>query len=140
MPGQTRPFPGLLSALDRLDAAGMRMAVCTNKREKLANRLLESLNLRTRFAAVGGGDTYHCSKPEADHLFMTIADAGGDPAYSVMIGDSRSDIFGARNAGIPSIAVPFGYSDVPVNTLKPDHIITHFDELGPELIKTLLDR
>lgn len=138
MPGQTRPFPGLLSALDRLEAAGMRLAVCTNKRENLAVRLLESMNLRTRFAAVGGGDTYHCSKPEPDHLLMTIADAGGDPALTVMIGDSRSDILGARNAGIPSIAVPFGYSDVPVASLKPDHIINHFDELGPELINALL--
>jgi len=138
MPGQTHPFPGLLDALDRLEAAGMRLAICTNKREKLAIKLLESLNLRTRFATIGGGDTYYCSKPEPDHLLMTIADAGGDPARSVMIGDSRSDIFGARNAGIPSIAVPFGYSDVPVKSLNPNHIISHFDELDPQLINTLL--
>jgi phosphoglycolate phosphatase len=46
----------------------------------------------------------------------------------------------ARNAGVPSIAVPFGYSNVPVETLGPSHIIAHFDELTPELVEGLLAR
>jgi hypothetical protein len=55
-----------------------------------------------------------------------------------MIGDSANDILVARNAGIPSIAVPFGYSDVPIETLEPGLIIAHFSELTPELVETLL--
>jgi phosphoglycolate phosphatase len=39
---------------------------------------------------------------------------------------------------VPSIAVPFGYSDVPVSSLDPDVIITHFDELTSELVERLL--
>ena len=55
-----------------------------------------------------------------------------------MIGDSVNDIRAAKNAGIPSIAVPFGYTDVPVETLNPTRIIGHFDELTPELVLELL--
>ena len=76
-------------------------------------------------------------KPDAAHLLGTIEKAGGDPRRTVMLGDSLNDILVARNADIPSIAVPFGYSDRPVTELEPDHIITHFDELTVELIEWL---
>ena len=57
-----------------------------------------------------------------------------------MIGDSVNDILAARNAGIPSIAVTFGYSDVPVEALDPDHVIEDYAELTPDLVRELLDR
>ena len=61
-------------------------------------------------------------KPDAQHLIGTIERAGGDIARAVMIGDSVNDILVARNAGVPSIAVPFGYSDVPVRRwARPHH-------------------
>jgi phosphoglycolate phosphatase len=49
---------------------------------------------------------------------------------SIMIGDSGTDIDAARNAGIPVIAVDFGYTTVPVRELSPDRVISHFDELA----------
>ena len=55
--------------------------------------------------------------------------AGGDPARTIMVGDSRTDVDTARNAGAPVIAVDFGYTDTPVAALGPDRIISHFDEL-----------
>jgi phosphoglycolate phosphatase len=56
-----------------------------------------------------------------------------------MIGDSANDILVARNAAIPSIAVPFGYSDVPIESLQPTRIIKAFGELTPELVNELID-
>jgi phosphoglycolate phosphatase len=50
-----------------------------------------------------------------------------------MIGDSRTDIVTGKNAGIPVVAVPFGYTDVPVQRLEPDLVIKHFDELFPAI-------
>lgn len=138
IPGKSAPFPGLIEALDRLESAGMRLAVCTNKLEKLARLLLDRLRLLDRFAALAGADTFSVRKPEADHILKTVAAAGGAPGRAVMVGDSVSDILGARNARIPSIAVPFGYSDIPVEELEPDHIITGYHELGPDLIEELL--
>ncbi|MDO9418954.1 HAD family hydrolase [Pararhizobium sp.] len=140
MPGDSLPYPGVIAAMDRLSDAGMALAVCTNKMEMMAKRLLDGLNLSHRFAAVSGGDTFPVRKPEAGHLLSTITMAGGDPAKTVMIGDSLNDMLVAKNATIPSIAVPFGYSDVPVSDLNPDHIIQHFDELTPELVLQLISR
>lgn len=138
MPGRTEPYPGLTAAMDRLKSAGYRLAVCTNKMESLARGLLDKLDLTDYFAAITGGDTFEYRKPDARHLTGTIDRAGGDIARTVMIGDSINDIAVARNAGVPSIAVPFGYSDVPVSSLDPDVIISHYDELTPELVERLL--
>ncbi|TLX09392.1 HAD family hydrolase [Rhizobium sp. MHM7A] len=138
MPGHTQPYPGLIAAMDLLKSGGYSLAVCTNKMESLARGLLEKLGLTGYFDAITGGDTFEYRKPDARHLTSTIERAGGDVSRTVMVGDSINDIAVAKNAGVPSIAVPFGYSDVPVNTLGPDHIITHFDELTTELVERLL--
>jgi len=138
MPGRSAPYPGLVAALDRLGSVGVVLAVCTNKMESLARPLIEMLGLADRFAAITGGDTFAVRKPDAEHLFGTIRLAGGDPARTVMIGDSLNDIKVAANAGIPSIGVPFGYSDVAVETLDPTIVIQHFDELTVDLIERLV--
>ncbi|SCX95127.1 HAD family hydrolase [Microvirga guangxiensis] len=126
---RTQLFPGVIEALDRLEAAGFILAVCTNKIEEHSVRLLDALGISHRFAANCGRDTFAYFKPDPRHLTLTIARAGGDPSRAVMVGDSRTDIVTAQNAGIPSIAVPFGYTDVPVQSLNPDIVIDHFDEL-----------
>ena len=129
MPGVSRPFPGLLPALDRFEAAGWRLAVCTNKTEALSRRLLAGLGLTDRLAAICGGDTFARRKPHADHLLGTIRAAGGHPDHAVMVGDSRADIEAARNAGVPVVGVTFGYTDTPVADLRPDEVISRFDDL-----------
>jgi phosphoglycolate phosphatase len=138
MPGATKPYPGLLAAMDELKAKGYGLAVCTNKLEALALTLIDRLKLRSYFDAITGGDTFTVRKPDARHLVGTVERAGGDLSRTIMIGDSVNDILVAQNAGVPSIAVPFGYSDVGVETLGPSHIITHYDELTPELVEGLL--
>ncbi|KMO15237.1 phosphoglycolate phosphatase [Methylobacterium platani] len=122
-------FPGVVASLDRLEAAGYRLAVCTNKPEDHSVRLLELLGVAGRFAAICGRDTFPYFKPDPRHFTETIARAGGDPARAVMVGDSRTDVATAKAAGIPVVAVPFGYTDVPVEELEPDVVIQHFDEL-----------
>lgn len=138
MPGKSQPYPGLLAALDRLDAAGMQLAVCTNKSEQLALQLLDCLGLTSRFTAITGGDTFEVRKPHGDHILRTIDKAGGEPDNAVMIGDSINDILAAQNASVPAIAVPFGYSDKPVASFNPDIIIEHFDELDAALVTKLI--
>ena len=122
-------YPGVVEALDALEAAGFRLAVCTNKFEGQSVDLLRLLGIGGRFAAICGRDTFAQSKPDPRHLTGTIERAGGDPARAVMVGDSRTDIDTARAAGIPVVAVTFGYTDVPVERLGPDRIIAHFAQL-----------
>jgi phosphoglycolate phosphatase len=126
---RSRPFPGLTGALDALTANGSRLAVCTNKLEYLSVLLLKQLGLAQRFAVICGQDTFGVQKPDPEVLRRTIAAAGGTLRKAIMIGDSLTDIRTARAAGIPVIAVDFGYTDRPVSEFGPDRIISRFAEL-----------
>jgi len=133
----SRPFEGLEGALDELSSHGFRFAVCSNKLEWLSKRLLDQLGLSARFAAICGGDTFGVSKPDPDILRQTVARAGGRLATTVMVGDAGTDIGVARRAGVPVIAVSFGYTDVPIVELKPDLLIHHLREL-PDAARALI--
>jgi phosphoglycolate phosphatase len=125
----SRPFPGLAGALDRLAQDGFIFAVCTNKLEDLSLRLLDALDLTKRFAFICGQDTFGVKKPHPDVLRLTIERAGGSTQDAIMIGDSATDIDTAHGAGIPVIAVDFGYTEIPVTKLNPTRVISHFDAL-----------
>ncbi len=99
-------------------------------------KLLERLGVGHRFAFNAGRDTFPFFKPDARHLTQTIAEAGGDLRRAVMVGDSNTDIQTAKNARIPVIAVPFGYTETSVHDLGADRVIEHFDELF-ELVAAL---
>lgn len=130
-------FDGVLGALDQLSAEGYLLAVCTNKPILHTRLILDHFGIAQRFASVAGRDSFPFHKPDPRHLTLTIEAAGGDPARAVMIGDSRTDIATAKAAGIPTICVPFGYTDVPIETLEPDVIIQHFDAL-PAAVRQVL--
>lgn len=126
---RSRPFPGLTDALDALAARGCQFAVCTNKLERLAMLLLDRLELANRFVAICGQDTFGIQKPDPEILRRTIAAASGTMQRAVMIGDSLTDIRTARAAGVPIIAVDFGYSERPIAEFGPDWTISDFAQL-----------
>ncbi len=130
-------FEGVVEAMNRLESEGWSFAVCTNKMERLAVRLLSELGVQNRFRAVTGGDTFAVRKPDPGHLLKTIEMSRGDRSKSVMVGDSKTDIHTANAAGIPVIAVDFGYSDRPIAEYSPDRIISAFSQL-PDTAKELL--
>jgi len=134
---ESRPFEGLETALDQLEAQGFRFAVCTNKLEWLSKLLLDKLELSQRFAAICGADTFGVSKPDPVILQQTLARAGGQLSGAIMVGDAGPDVGVARRAGIPVIGVEFGYTDVPIAELKPDRLIGHFREL-PAAVNSLI--
>jgi phosphoglycolate phosphatase len=125
----SRPFPGVETALDLLDDGGCALAVCTNKLEWLSVRLLDALGLSRRFTAICGADTFGVGKPDPRILRLTIERAGGDARSAVMVGDSMTDIATARAAGVPVIAVDFGYTEIPVSALDSDRVIGSFAAL-----------
>jgi phosphoglycolate phosphatase len=133
----SKPFEGLEAALDDLETNGYRFAVCTNKLEWLSKLLLDRLALSSRFAAICGADTFGVSKPDPAILRETVARAGGQLSSTVMVGDAGPDIGVARRAGIPVIAVGFGYTDIPIADLKPDRLISHMREL-PAAVEVLM--
>lgn len=138
MPGRSRPYPGVLAALDRFAEAGYLLAVCTNKFEAMAVRLLTELGIARRFAFISGQDTFAFRKPDPRHLTETIARADADRDHALMVGDSRTDIDTAKAAGIPVVAVDFGYTDRHVREFEPSAIISHFDALTLQLAEKLI--
>lgn len=122
-------YPGVEAALDELERTGGVFAVCTNKIERPAKLLLEKLGVIDRFAFVCGQDTFGVAKPDPTPLLRTIEASGGTPAKTIMVGDSKTDIATARAAGVPVIAVDFGYTDRPVQEFSPDRVISHFNDL-----------
>lgn len=125
------PYPGLVEAMDGLASAGVKLAICTNKAERFTIPLMHQIGLSDRFASIIGGDTVGVAKPDPAPIHAMIERAGG--GRTIFLGDTINDIAGARNAGIPSIAVSFGFLDGPVELLGADAVIHHFDELVPLL-------
>ncbi len=128
----SQPFEGVEKALAALEAAGVKIAICTNKLEGLTHRFLAAMGWEGRFAAIVGGDTLPVRKPDPAPLFEAIARAGGiGPA--AFVGDSITDTDTAKAAGIPCVALSFGFSDRPAIELGADRLIDHWDELIPAL-------
>ncbi|MDB5737830.1 MAG: phosphoglycolate phosphatase [Sphingomonas bacterium] len=127
----SRPWPGVEEALAALEAEGVILAICTNKLESLTHRFLADIGWQGRFASIVGGDTLPVRKPDPAPLFEAIARAGGGPA--AFVGDSITDTDTARNAGLPCVAVTFGFSDRPADQLGATVLIDHFDALLPAL-------
>jgi phosphoglycolate phosphatase len=126
---RSRLYPGVDKALAAFARAGWRQAVCTNKIEVSAKLLIEKLGIAERFDFICGQDTFGVGKPDAKPLLETIAASGGARERAIMVGDSGTDIKTARAANVPVVAVDFGYTDVPIQELGPDRVISHFDEL-----------
>jgi len=138
IPGRSKPFPGATDAIARFESEGYILAICTNKYEANSLALIDALGLSRHFAANCGQDTFPFRKPDPRHLTETILRAGGNPDRAVMVGDSRTDIDTAKAAGIPVVAVDFGYTDRHVSEFDPSVVVSHFDEITLDLAHNLI--
>ena len=126
-------YPGVEAALDRLDAKGWKLAICTNKPAGLAETLLTSLGLRPRFGAMIGADTLSVRKPDPEPLREAVRRVKGDFGRSVLIGDTITDRKAALNAGIPCVLVTFGPIGEAVRDMEPDGLLGTYKEIEPVL-------
>lgn len=131
----SRAYPGVDATLSLLAGHGWRLAICTNKPEAHARRLLVALGLDHYFAAIGGGDSFPTRKPDPAHLLATIAAAGGTVASALLAGDHRNDVTAAAGAGIPCIFAAWGYG-LPSMAEGAAAVATRFTEL-PDLAERL---
>ena len=128
----TALYPGAEAMLDALAAAGTKLAVVTNKREPMTRLLFDALGLTARFSCIIGAGRYPL-KPAPDALHAMVAQSGGGAA--AFVGDTTFDTRAARAAGLPSVAVSFGFCDAAPDQLGADAVIDHFHELIPALAR-----
>ncbi|NVK60951.1 MAG: HAD-IA family hydrolase [Rhodobacteraceae bacterium] len=134
---ETALYPGAVEAIEALREQGIRVGICTNKPEGLAEELLRRLGVRDMFAALVGADTLPVRKPDARPYVETVARVGGALRQSLLVGDTDTDRKTAAAAGVPCILVTFGPTGEAVRALAPEGLIGHFDGLGPEVARLL---
>ncbi|MGX7925688.1 HAD-IA family hydrolase [Tsuneonella sp. HG094] len=129
----TKPYPHAIEALDYLRSKGVRLAVVTNKFEEFANGVIGALGLADRFDCVIGGDTLGKgkAKPNPDPIFAARDRLGG--GRIAFVGDSTYDIKAGCAAGVPTIAVTYGYHDCAPIEMGADAVIDSLDQLIPVL-------
>jgi len=125
----TRPYAGVRATLRALGERGLRLAVVTNKPEAATREILASLDLAPLIEVVVGGDTASERKPHPAPVLLALERLGIAPAEAVMVGDNHHDVSAARAAGVPAIAVTYGYSHVPHEELGAERLIATFPEL-----------
>lgn len=136
----SKPFDGVLDALDALAGLGAKLAVCTNKRTALSLQLLDALKMSELFSAIVGADAVADRKPHPDHYRAAVTRAGGVIRRSVMVGDTAADVASARGAGAPVCVVSFGYCDAGAERLGADVLLHRFSELAPACRRLLAAR
>ncbi len=123
-------YGGVEPFLTRLREQGCRMGIVTNKPEQFVAPLLEQMGLEHWFELTVGGDTLPVRKPDPAPLLHVMEALGGNRANTVMVGDSVTDIHAARAAGVPCIAVRYGYNYGPaIDTLGADRVVDSLAEL-----------
>ncbi len=125
----SQPFDGVVETLESLAERGATLVVVTNKRSDLSELLLGKIDLTKHFAAIVGPDRVSARKPSGAHLIEAVTSVGGDPTRAIMVGDAAPDIGCAKDAGVPSIGVTFGYTPVPIEDLEPDVIVDAFEDI-----------
>ncbi len=126
---QTRLYPGVERAMDRLCAAGFRLGICTNKPEALAELLLARLGVRGQFDSLVGADTLPTRKPDPAPYVAAVTRAGGTVNRSILVGDTVTDRDTARAAGVPCALVTFGPEGRGVARLKPEALLDGYEGL-----------
>ena len=104
----TKPFAGIVEALDILKAEGFVLSINTNKGQALTDVLIEKVFKKDLFTSVVGYEESRPSKPDPYGVDMICRECGLSRSDAVYIGDGRSDVNTAHNAQIPCVFVTWG--------------------------------
>lgn len=121
-------YDGVADLLDDLHKAGVKIGLCTNKTETAGRAVLAHFGITDYFGAIIGGDTMAERKPHAMPLLEVLRQLQVDPDRAVMVGDSKADVGAAANADVASIAVDWGYTNIPPANLGANALISNYGE------------
>ena len=122
-------FENVENVLLFLKEKNIKLAVCTNKMEKLSNLLLEKLGVLHLFDFLAGGDSYQKSKPDPFPLIKICENLNISTSESIMIGDSITDLKSGHSAGMPVVLMEYGYTENVEIYNDADLVIKNFSKL-----------
>ncbi len=125
----TRLYPGVRELIEALSGARHQLGVLTNKPEKISLDILGALGLQNHFFQVYGGNTFADKKPHPAGILKMRQEAGVAANATLMVGDSSVDVETARNAGVPSCGVEWGFQPETLKAFPPDFLISEPGEL-----------
>lgn len=124
-------FPDLITMLDDLKAAGIKITIASSKRRPLIEVVLEHHKLSSYFEIVVGATDITHHKPHPESVHHTVKLLGMDHQETVVIGDSIYDLEMAKNAGVDAIGVTTGIHSAEIlSTASPLYIVNSLTEVG----------
>ncbi len=124
-------YPGVEATIKALYDDGIKLGVLTNKPYQFVEPILEDARLLKYFAFTWGGDVLKEKKPSPEPFRFVCQVMKVEPWETVMVGDSSNDILGARNAGLFSIGLTYGYNrGKPISESKPNYVFDNFSDIG----------
>ncbi|HZQ51751.1 MAG TPA: HAD-IIIA family hydrolase [Bryobacteraceae bacterium] len=125
----TKLYPGIEELIQSLSAAGHKLAVLTNKPVRISSDIIAALGLQSHFFRIYGGDSFACKKPDPIGLIALMNEAKEQASETLMVGDSGVDVQTARNAGVRSCGVAWGFQPQAFQVDRPDLLIASPEEL-----------
>jgi len=131
----TRPYEGVRAMLQQLctNSSNRKLAVLTNKPVRVSRDILAGLGMGDTFFQVYGGNSFETKKPDALGANTLLSEAQVASQEAVMVGDSQVDILTARNAGLWSVGVTYGFAPKSLEVVVPDVLVDTPAELASAL-------
>ena len=130
----TLPYQGIKEALRQIGGGGRKLAVLTNKPVRASQAILAGLGLAESFFQIYGGNSFETKKPDPLGANTLMSEADVKPDETVMVGDSGVDVLTARNAGLWSVGVTYGFAPQTLEQVPPDVLVDTPAELAEALI------
>ena len=127
--GHSQLRKNVISLLDWCKEKEIICAVCTNKREDLAIKLLKEINIYKYFDFIAGADTFDFRKPDPKHLTEILDILQIDKKNSIMLGDSETDAITAKAAKVHFVLIKDGYTEKSLDNIYHDHLIDDFENV-----------
>jgi phosphoglycolate phosphatase len=123
-------YPGVHDALNLLYASGTAMAVLTNKPVRISHRIMEGLGIASLFFRIYGGNSFEHKKPHPIGIDTLRAEVSAPAEKTWMVGDSYVDVQTARNAGVASCGVTYGFQPETFQEFPPDVLVDRLEDFA----------
>jgi phosphoglycolate phosphatase len=125
----TRFYPGIRETVEELSGRGHTLSILTNKPVRISRDIISALGVAPLFHRVYGGDSFAAKKPDPIGVNALVSEANTSAAKTILVGDSGVDVQTARNAGVRSCGVAWGFQPEAFHVFPPDVLVNEPHQL-----------